>query len=607
MARAPINPQDARDLLALAEQMNATTGRGRGQLIRSFLAQHPGWTNEQAVYKGLKGVGWESGRKRRADAGTTRVSDALVDFVAASKRQGMKANGIGIQPTPVALNIAAANGMEVPVSVSTVNRVLRDRRMDNKSQAQARNHQHMRYEHPNSDHQIDPSLCVVYYVGGRQVIMEAEKFYKNKPDALCKVLFKTWRYVRWDGYSSTVDVRYYQAAGETQENLFEFLLYTWGRQPGRLSYGVPKRLYWDKGSANMAHGVRRFLNAMGVAWEAHATHHAWAKGGVEGGGNRLVEMQFESRLRTEPVNSIEELNAAAAAWQRDYSANALAHIDARVRRDDGQRYVRDDLWNHIAQVPGALVELPSREVCERFLRGRDETRQIRDNRITFVHPRSGQKETYDLTGYADHYSNGDKVEVSPLLLGDCVLNVKFAPAMGRAPVQADVAPLREFDSAGRAMANTLFAHERRTAPLTLAGKAAQHLAGVTWGEGTTLDEAEKRKQKGDRPFGHMNDGRGLIAHSHMGKKELPTRLLPAASTDLADRLAAQRPEMAERKLSYFEAAAELARRGLEMTPERNAQVRAWYPDGGVPEAELEDLQRRLTVRATLRVVGGDAP
>ncbi len=61
-----------------------------------------------------------------------------------------------------------------------------------------------------------------------------------------------------------------------------------------------------------------------------------------------------------------------------------------------------------------------------------------------------------------------------------------------------------------------------------------------------------------------------------------------------------------RVLSGFEAAAELRRLGLEMTREMVASLRAWYPDG-VPETELADLQARLTVRTSLRVVAGGAP
>jgi hypothetical protein len=38
-----------------------------------------------------------------------------------------------------------------------------------------------------------------------------------------------------------------------------------------------------------------------------------------------------------------------------------------------------------------------------------------------------------------------------------------------------------------------------------------------------------------------------------------------------------------------------------MSPERNHQVRAWHPQG-LPESQLDELQHRLTVRASLRLV-----
>ena len=58
-----------------------------------------------------------------------------------------------------------------------------------------------------------------------------------------------------------------------------------------------------------------------------------------------------------------------------------------------------------------------------------------------------------------------------------------------------------------------------------------------------------------------------------------------------------------RTLSQFEAAAELRKRGLEMTREMVQSLRSWYPEG-VPAGELDDLQARLTVRTSLRVVAG---
>jgi hypothetical protein len=33
-------------------------------------------------------------------------------------------------------------------------------------------------------HQVDPSLCLVYYLNGRQYIMEDREFYKNKLENL---------------------------------------------------------------------------------------------------------------------------------------------------------------------------------------------------------------------------------------------------------------------------------------------------------------------------------------------------------------------------------------------------------------------------------------
>lgn len=58
----------------------------------------------------------------------------------------------------------------------------------------------------------------------------------------------------------------------------------------------------------------------------------------------------------------------------------------------------------------------------------------------------------------------------------------------------------------------------------------------------------------------------------------------------------------ERALTLFEAAAELARRGVAMDADKNRLVAQWHPDG-VPESALDDLQARLTVRSGLRVVG----
>lgn len=601
----PNLPTDTlQDLIALRDKLHAASPKAgeRGRLVNEFA--HLRGCKASTVYRWLKAhAGYETGRKRRTDAGTTCLPDETLAFMAASIQQSTRANGISTKPICVAMNIAHENGMTVNVTAGRVATLLRARRLDVKTQASSRNHQRLRSLHPNHVHQIDPSLCLVYYLGGRQYIMDEASFNKNKPVSMEKVKLKVWRYTRYDHASSCIDVRYFEAAGENQSSLFEFLLHTWSKSDTRLTHGVPKMLLWDKGSANTSTGIKRMLDALGVQHETHATHHAWAKGGVEN-ANWVVERHFESRLRDEPVDTIEQLNSSAAAWVRDYNANAMAHIDSRVQRDDGQSYVRDDLWSLIAHHPGALVEMPERAVCAWFMRGKEETRVIRDGHITFVHPQSGKSELYSLQAWAKDFANGQKVRVSPLLLGDCLLRAEIE-RYGQDPLHVDVSPERQFDAFGRTLTAPVLGQEYRSAPHTAAQEASKLIAQTAYGKGTSLDEAERLKSKNVRPFQHLNDGAGIVAHTHLGKGELPTRLLPAASAaDTAD-LAALRSQHAVAVLSQFEAAKALAARGIPMSRELTALLRRDYLDG-VPEDQLDALQARFTVRAGLRVVAGGA-
>lgn len=44
-------------------------------------------------------------------------------------------------------------------------------------------------------------------------------------------------------------------------------------------------------------------------------------------GNNIVETQFESRLKFQPVESVDELNTAASAWANAYCANLIPGQD----------------------------------------------------------------------------------------------------------------------------------------------------------------------------------------------------------------------------------------------------------------------------------------
>lgn len=595
------------ELVALRDRLNAAPHGERRPMVERY-AEGLG-RSANTVYNWLRQYAdYDSGRKARADKGSSRLPEDSLLAIAAMKREGVRMNGKQTMPIAVAMNVADTNGIPVNVSPSQVARLLRQRRMDAASVMVSRTTSELRSGHPNHVHQIDPSLCLLYYMGGRQHLMTEQKFYKNKQENYAKVKLKVWRYVRVDHFSGVVDVRYFESAGENQGVLFDFLMWTWGRQEGRLNHGVPKMLLWDKGSANTSHAIQRLLDALGVRHETHAAGHAWAKGAVEQ-ANNLVETQFESRLKLEPVNTVEELNAAALAWSRDWNANLIKHVDSRLVRASGEPMVRDDLWNLILRTPGALIELPSREVCQWFMVGREAERQVNNLQITFAHPELGRAARYDLRAWAEHIHNRQKVAVTPLLMRDGLLRVEIARA-GAEPLLIEVEPQRDFDAAGRSLSAQLIGDGYSRSPETAGELVARRLAVAAYGEGTTLDGAEAAREKSARPFAQANNGEGLKAHSHLGQEAAPARLLPVAGEVQTDAVRAAgravRTVQAE-PLSHVEAAKQLrALVGDAWTAEHFAWLAQRHP-AGVQEEALAAIAEEIKggkQKTALRAVGG---
>jgi transposase InsO family protein len=604
----PMPPETLVSLVGLRERLSAAGHGERRAMVEAFAAGLGrsantvyGWLREHA--------GFESGRKRRADAGTSRLSGETLELIAAMRVEGRRQNGKQTLPLTVAMNVADTNGAAITVSASQLGRLLRQRNMDTATVAASRVTQEMRALYPNHVHQIDPSLCLLYYTpGGKQHMMTEAKFYKNKLDAYNKVKLKCWRYVRYDRASGVVDVRYFESAGENQTVLFDFLMWTWGRQDGRLNHGVPKLLLWDKGSANTSHAIQNLLDALDVRHETHAAGHAWAKGGVEQ-ANNLVETHFESRLRFEPVDNVGALNAAALNWARDWNANLIKHVDSRLVRASGEPLVRDDLWNLILRTPGALVELPSREVCQWFMAGRERERQVNNLAVSFAHPELGRAARYDLRAWAELIHNRQKVAVTPLLMRDGLLRVEI-PRAGAEPLVVEVEPVREFDAFGDNAAAQVFGEGYSRMPETAGEAVARRLAVAAFGDGTTVDGAEALREKNARPFAHRNDGKGMVAHSHLGQEEAPQRLLPAAGEVATEAVRAAGRAVREvqlEPLTHVEAAKRLrAMVGSSWTAEHFAWLAQRHP-AGVQEGALEAIAAEINSgrpMQALRAVGG---
>lgn len=591
MPRPPrIDPAMVQAWADAAARLRAADHGARTAMVRELAEAH-GLGSADAVYRRLRDYGgWESGRARRADAGRMAVDAQTVERIAAVYREAARADGRRIMSLDTAVSLVEASGTPVPVSTSQVGRYLRAGRLDARSQGQAEVFGELRSLHPNHVHQIDPSLCVVYYMKGQQHVLRAEDYYKNKLDRIAKIDTKVWRYVRTDHASGCIDLRYYVAAGESQALLFDFLMWTWGRQPGRLTHGVPRILMWDAGSANIAHGVCQLLDALEVRHDPHMPGCPNVKGQVEN-ANLLVERSFESRLKFEPQHTIEALNAAAAQWREAFNANRLPRVDARIHRPGADPLVRSDLWMLIR--PEQIRELPPREVCARLLAGRPETRTVtRQAFITFPHPALGRSVRYNLRSLPEIH-RGDVVTVSPLLLGadgeSGLVRLTHTDPRGETRTWR-VAPELALDDYGRPLSAAIIGEQFRAPATREAEQAAARLDALAFPAAAAAAAADAPAERaGERARKARRDNvtpfQGQInAISHLAEIETPT-YLPRRG----EAIALTTPEDHSPPVPLVRALSRLrAAWGRAITPAEAGWLRARYGEQ-IPEAELARL------------------
>ncbi len=390
-------------------QLSDADRQERSRIIETIMQTYG--CSRSTVYRELAAEGWSSGRKKRTDRGQTKVSEASLQALGALLQTGVRKNGKATLDIPTARHILEISGRRFGVSNSRLAALLKERHYDLKTQAMPSPHVRMRSLHPNHVHQVDPSMCLLYYLPqGGQKIIEDNEAYKNKPFLEGKAHLKIWRYVLTDHYSSSICVRYFQRAGESMESLWEFLLYAWGvKQDVQYAFhGVPDILVLDKGSANLGGGVLNGLKSLKVRQIPHAVGNPRAKGQVEN-ANNLVEKLFESRLKTDPVKDVEELNERVQWWCASYNANTLQGYDSTLKR---ARRSRRDLWMMIQ--PHQLRELP-REACSLLIAHSVSRKVEGDLSISFVHPKLKESNRYRVGGL-EGIRPGMKVLVYPLLM-----------------------------------------------------------------------------------------------------------------------------------------------------------------------------------------------
>jgi transposase InsO family protein len=560
-------------------------GQGGMGGVYAAACEHLG-LSRATLMRRLNEVAVKPPRKRRSDAGSTSLSLADAQQLSAVLMEGYRANNKSIQALNLALVRLRANRPEFaesvdpgtrevrPLSESACARALRQYGLHPEQLRRGEPAQPQRSEHPNDVWQEDASISTLFYVPeGGVADMSPAVYYKNKPENFEKIKRqRLTRYVITDHCSGSIFL-HYVAGGESTVNMAEAFLAAIQPRPQQQMHGVPFHLMMDPGSAGTAGAFGNLLRRLQVKPLVNKQGNARAKGQVENAHN-LVETNFESGFKFTHVPSIDWINAQAARWMQSYNS-------VRIHSRHGL-----SRWAKWMEITAAQLRLVDAALARQLLTHEPETPKVDQFlRVRFAGRRWSVREVPGVMV-------GEKLSVTFNPFNPATAYVVDHDAEG-AELLIEVPEVAEGEHGFDAGA-ALIGREFKAQPDTLADTNRKLVERLATGTATDTEAEEARKAK-TVPFG----GR-LDPYKH--HDALPgATMLPRRGTLLET--GASVAKAAARVLTLFEVAAELARRGEAMTAERNAQVRAWYPDG-VPEDQLDELQARLTVRAGLRVVGG---
>lgn len=540
---------------------------------------------EVSAYRALRRNGWESDRKKRSDAGASSINEKDLSTVAALLQNSVRKNGKKTMSVENARSIMLQNGFDVPISTRQLSELLKTRTLSTESTSKPSPHQRMRTEYPNQVHFADPSVALMYFApNGKQKFLRDDEVYKNKPFLEGRENLKCWRYVLTDHYSGTICVRYYAAAGENSANMYDFLLYAWGKKKDPLYnfHGLPELLIWDCGSANISKPVTNALKALRVETKPHLPGNPRAKGQVEN-ANNIVECQFESLLHLEEVGSMEELNDAAERWCAAFNANQLEHRDTRITRAGRKIGSRTMIWNWIKEEQ--LRELPDEEICRQIFTTGIQPRTVGgDLAISFVHPKNKAATRYSLSALPD-IMVGMTVNVQPILVSEEALAlVSYQDRTGEI-VSFEVKPI-EYDRVGFDIAAPVFGQEYKSQPDTLIEKNTKALA-----------EIAASDDKTDVPFAKVTDGQGFKTHSLIHTQADP---FFKTQTGKQVEVAAGTVEVHDILITPVEMAKRFKARAGFIPDGFIASLKKEFPDG-VPSQLVDDLVTEYTADTAVKL------
>lgn len=336
--------------------------------------------SRQTVYRKFNTLVNTTQRKRRSDFGKSSINREELLLIASTALEHSRKNGKMLLSLEQNVETLRANGLikaeridtttgeVIPVSMSTIQRALKQQQLHPSQLLQPLPATRMRSEHPNHVWQIDPSRCVMAYLPSTGLtIMDEKEYYKNKPANQMKAIKEAlWRYVIVDHASGWIYVEYV-TGGETAENITSVLMNAMLEREGEAMHGIPKILMLDAGSANTSGMLKNLCKSLRIHLKVNEPGNPRSKGSVEK-GNDLVERSFESVLKTLPANKVDTLakiNFLAKKWRTYFNSHAclLRH-----------GMTRTSAWLRIKS--HELIEAPSLEIMQNLALTAPEERKV---------------------------------------------------------------------------------------------------------------------------------------------------------------------------------------------------------------------------------------
>jgi hypothetical protein len=589
-----LNPVIVVRLVQLA-QASASAPRGTKAALHSAARAELG-LSAATLHRYLGQVTVKTERKKRSDAGEVSLTREEAKAISAALMSSQRKTSKRLMSIGQAVDILRANGEIraewldaatgelLRLSDSAIARALRTYGLHPDQLNRATPAVQLKSLHPNHVWQIDASICVLYYLHasgahdcGLQV-MARDQFYKNKPANLKRIeADRVWSYEVTDHNSGAIFVNYVMGA-ESGTNLAESFIKATQKREGDPMHGVPFILMMDMGSANTSGLFGNLARRLQVQLIAHSPGNARATGQVEQARN-LIERSFESGLRLRPVLDLADLNAQAQRWACWFNGNKVHTRHGKTRFEQ---------WLTIAQEQLRLA--PPADQCYELLTHTPESRQVRDDLTVSFKTREFC--VRDVPGVMI----GEKLAITlNPYVPDAAL-VVLKDANGHELLHS--IPVVAKDDAGFAERANVIGEEYARPADTVLDTNRKEVERFVFDAATDEEAAAKRKA-GATPFASRIDPFKVI-------EQAPQRTFMAKrGAELSSTTTTRLTPLPVRVLTLFEVAGALVKADVAMTAEKNAQVRAWYPDG-VPEDEMTALQARLTVRAGLRMVAGGA-